>query len=155
MIYIRKMAVAAKDQNFLIIWLCSSHFRWQKCDLGSRLHQNPCTSASQVLVAKSHLDKDPRFEALLSKIDNIRGPIVYIFHYFTLMYKFCTLLKLYINVHWVSSGKKNTRDIQGGLFNFPPPKISKYKKNLEYPNCPPLKSLSVRLVRKIPTLRTF
>ena len=31
---------------------------------------------------------------------------MYIFHYFTLIYKFCTLLKLYINVHWVSSGKK-------------------------------------------------
>ena len=30
-------------------------------------------------------------------------------------------------------------NIQGGLFNCPPPKISKYKKNLEYPDCPPLK----------------
>ena len=44
----------------------------------------------------------------------------------------------------------------------PPPKVSKcrpvskfFQKKLEYPDCPPLKSLSVRLVRKIPTLRTF
>ena len=42
-------------------------------------------------------------------------------------------------------------NIQGGLFNCPPPKISKYKKNLESSDCPPLKSLSVKLVRKIPT----
>ena len=44
----------------------------------------------------------------------------------------------------------------------PPPKISKcrpvskfFQKKIEYPDCPPLKSLNVRLVRKIPTLRTF
>ena len=48
--------------------------------------------------------------------------------------------------------------LQGGLFNCPPPKMSKcwpvskfFQKKIEYPDCPPLKSLSVRLVRKIPT----
>ena len=39
-----------------------------------------------------------------------RGPIVYIIHYFTLKYKFCTLFVHYwscfTNVHWVSSGKR-------------------------------------------------
>ena len=30
-------------------------------------------------------------------------------------------------------------DLQGGLFNCPPPKISKYKKNLESSDCPPPK----------------
>ena len=39
-----------------------------------------------------------------------KPPIVYIIHYFTLMYKFCTLFVHYwscnTNVHWVSSGKR-------------------------------------------------
>ena len=41
----------------------------------------------------------------------------------------------------MKAGSDNDQDkeIQGGLFNCPSPKISKYKKNLEYPDCPPLK----------------
>ena len=61
-----------------------------------------------------------------------------------------------------SSSHPGTWFVQGGLFNCPPPNISKcrpvskfFQKKLEYPDCPPLKSLSVRLVRKIPTFRTF
>ena len=36
--------------------------------------------------------------------------------------------------------EKYTRDIQGGLFNWPPPKNHKFKKKLKYPDWPPPKS---------------
>ena len=41
------------------------------CDSGSRLHQNPCTSASQVFVASFHLDRICSLWSTFSKIDNI------------------------------------------------------------------------------------
>ena len=56
-------------------------------------------------------NRDPLGTQMVTKpLSKARGPIVYIIHYFTLMYKFCTLFVHYwscnTNVHKVSSGKR-------------------------------------------------
>ena len=49
-----------------------------------------------------------------------RGPFVYIFHYFTLMYKFCTLLVNFWSCTLCFIRKKNTRDIGSKQANSAP-----------------------------------
>ena len=69
-------------------------------------------SCTQTVLAPTSLDQPWEYRLTIYRYANImcRGPIVYIIHYFTLMYKFCTLFvhywSLHTNVHWGSSGTR-------------------------------------------------